>query len=469
MAENDSMPSRDPHTAQGNSLTRRQFLRFAGTASAAALLAACSPGGTSAPAGTGSTPAASSAPQVSTGGGELSYLTWTNFVPEMDSKLDELAKKWGDQNKVTVKVEHININDIPARRAAAIQAKSGPDLIFDTQNWPQLFSDALVDISDVMAQIDKAIGPVHDTTKQYDMVNGQWKAIPNGWGGNAFVYRTDWFQQSGVSVPKTWDDFVKAAAILKSAGHPVGQTLGHSFGDPPSFWYPWLWAHGGKEVEADGKTVALDSPATLTAIEHAIELFKTGLIDGVLAWDDNSNNSAYAAEKISATINGTSIYINAGRNAAKGDAIAKRIYDNSDHFAHPSGPAGTFSLVSPYSIGLMSYSKNQQAAKDFLSWLHQPAQYLDWLEAGGGYLQGTFKQAENLKAFQAAPKMKPYQDLLTNGSIKWVGWPGPLSAAAYAVYNNFIIIDLFAKACAGEYSPKDAIGWAVGQLKTRYK
>lgn len=447
------------------SLTRRQFLAVAGTATAAALLAACAPSaGTPAP-GSGAT----SAPQVSTGGGDLNYLHWTNFVPEMDTKLDDLAKTWGAQNKVNVKVEHININDIPARRAAAIQAKTGPDLIWDTQNWAQLFSDTLVDVSDIMTTLDKNQGPVAEATKAYDMVNGAWKAVPVAFGGNAFVYRTDHFKDAGVSVPKTWDDFIKNAAILKKAGHPVGQTLGHSFGDPPSFWYPWLWAHGGKEVETDGKTVALDSPQTLAAVTNAVELFKNGLIDGVLAWDDNSNNSAYAAEKISCTINGPSIYINAGRNAAKGDAVAKRVYDNSDHFLHPAGPAGVFSLVSPYSTGIMNYSKNQQAAKDFLAWLMTSDQYSAWLEAGGGYLQSTLKKFEALKAFADAPKMKPYQDLLTSGSIHWVGWPGPLSAAAFRVYNSYTIIDLFAKACAGEYSPKDAIGWAVGQLKTQYK
>ncbi|MBI3734150.1 MAG: extracellular solute-binding protein [Chloroflexi bacterium] len=443
-------------------MTRRRFLTLAGTASAAAVLAACSPGG-SAPAG-----GPTNAPQVSTGGGDLNFLTWTNFVPEMDKSLDELAKKWGDQNKVKVTVEHININDIPTRRAAAVQAKSGPDLIFDTQNWPQLFADSLVDVSDIMTDMDKSLGGVHEATKAFDVVGGVWKAVPNAFGGNAFVYRTDWFKQNGVSVPKTWDEFMKAAAVMKKAGKPFGQSLGHSFGDPPSFWYPWLWAWGGKEVETDGKTVALDSPEALTAVEKAVELYKTGLVEAGLAWDDTSNNRAYAAEEISCTINGPSIYINAGRAAAT-DANAKRVYENSDHFLHPAGPKGVFSLVGPYSIGLMNYSKNQKAAKDFLLWLHQPDQYNAWLESGGGYLQGTFKKYDDAPVFKNNPKMKPYGDLLSSGSIKWVGWPGPLSAAAFRAYNNYTVVDLFAKACAGEYTPKAAIAWAVGQLKNVYK
>ncbi len=310
MSEANQLPNSDAEFPQGTRLTRRQFLTLAGTASAAALLAACAPSGTTAPSGAGTTAAgvATKAPAV-IAGTELSFLNWTNFQPDMDTKFDELAKKWGDQNKVNMKVEHININDIPTRRAAAVQAKSGPDVMWDTQNWPQLFADSLADVSDIMGQIDKNLAGVHDAAKAFDFVNGTWRGIPFAWGGNAFVYRTDWFKEAGVAVPKTWDDFVKMAATLKQAGHPVGQAIGHSFGDPGNFWYPWTWAHGGKEVEQDGKTIAIDSAETVAAIEKAVGLFKTGLIDGVLGWDDNSNNSAYAAEKISCTVNGPSIFI----------------------------------------------------------------------------------------------------------------------------------------------------------------
>src|SRR5262249_35829873 len=161
-------------------------------------------GATPAPSGGGNTPApgaATSAPQVSTGGGELSYLHWTNFVPEMDTKLDELAKQWGDKNKVTVKVEHININDVPARRAAAIQAKTGPDMIWDTQNWPVLFKDSLVDITDLVEDLGKQLGGWYPFTEQFAKVEGKWRALPHGLGGGTFVYRTDWFKQNNVSIP----------------------------------------------------------------------------------------------------------------------------------------------------------------------------------------------------------------------------------------------------------------------------
>ena len=56
--------------------------------------------------------------------------------------------------------------------------------------------------------------------------------------------------------PETWTEYREVGKKLKAKGRPIGQTLGHTFGDSPTFTYPFLWSHGGKEVEADGKTVA---------------------------------------------------------------------------------------------------------------------------------------------------------------------------------------------------------------------
>jgi multiple sugar transport system substrate-binding protein len=453
-------------------ITRRKFLTIAGTATASTALAACAaPTAVPAPKPAEQKPAEAkpAAPAVATGGGSLSFLTWTNFVPEMDTKLDQMTKAWGDKNKVDVKVEHININDIPARRAAAIQAKTGPDLIWDSQNWGTLFKDVLVDVSDVMNEAASANGGWYKWTEQFCKADGQWKTVPHGFSGGTFIYRTDLFKQNGVTAPKTYDEFIKVAETMKKAGKPFGQAVGHSFGDPPGFWYPFLWAHGGKEVNEDGKTVAINSPDTVMAIEKAVDMYKRGFADAGLAWDDSANNRSYLAEEISATENGASIYFVAGRDAAKGDERAKRVRENSDHFAKPAGPKGAPILAGGYYTGIMNYSKNVNAAKDLLRYLMQPPTYLEWMESGQGYLQGLAPKYEDQPIFKTDPKMKPFVDNLKSGNALWLGWPVPLSAAAFRVYNNYTIVDMFAKAISGELKPADAAKWAEDQLKNVYK
>ena len=68
------------------------------------------------------------------------------------------------------------------------------------------------------------------------------------------AYRKSWFDEVGYSkYPETWDEYRDAGKKLKAKGHPIGQALGHSFGDPPTFAYPLMWSFGGNEVDESGK------------------------------------------------------------------------------------------------------------------------------------------------------------------------------------------------------------------------
>ena len=132
--------------------------------------------------------------------------------------------------------------------------------------------------------------------------------------GGMIAYRKSWLDEVGVTkFPDTWETYREAAKKLKAKGRPFGQTLGHTFGDAPGFTYPYLWSWGGKEVEADGKTVVLDSPATLESVNFAVGLWKDSCDEGGLAWDDSGNNRAFLSGSISATNNGASIYIESKR------------------------------------------------------------------------------------------------------------------------------------------------------------
>ena len=56
-----------------------------------------------------------------------------------------------------------------------------------------------------------------------------------------------------------------------------------------------LWR---QEVEADGKTVALDSKETLEAVEFCLGFWKDACDESGPAWDDANNNRAYLAEQM---------------------------------------------------------------------------------------------------------------------------------------------------------------------------
>ena len=119
----------------------------------------------------------------------------------------------------------------------------------------------------------KTYGGWYDIAQQACVVKGRWKALMIGQAPAAWNYRTDMFRAAGVEkFPDTFDELLAAAKKLHAKGTPIGMTLGHASGDGRSTNYPVLWAFGGKEFEADGKTVAINSPQTLKAVEWYAEI-----------------------------------------------------------------------------------------------------------------------------------------------------------------------------------------------------
>ena len=136
---------------------------------------------------------------------------------------------------------------------------------------------------------------------------------------------------------------------------------------------------GGKEVEADGKTVVLNSKETIESVKFAVPLWKETMDEGGLAWDDSSNNRAFLSGTISATNNGASIYLEAKK---KPDSYltesGKPMKDDISHAKIPKGAGAHFNNAGGQTDILMGYSKNQKAAKDFLRWVHTKPVFGEW-------------------------------------------------------------------------------------------
>ncbi|MCI0530175.1 MAG: extracellular solute-binding protein, partial [Nitrospira sp.] len=256
-------------------------------------------------------------------GTKLHLLQWASFVPQADDEIRRQAAEWGKQMGVQIIVETIDANDLQTRIGLAIRSKTGPDIIDMLHNWPYLYADECVEVDDVAEKVEKTYGGYYRQIRDSCFVQGHYKAIPYHIVSNAIVYREDWFREVGVEkFPETWEEFRKPGKSLKAKGRPFGQTLGHTFGDAPNFVYPFLWSFGGKEVEEDGKTIALDSPETLQAVEFMVALWKEAFDETGLSWDDSSNNQAFLAEQISCTLNGASIYLVSKKQLPE---LAKRI------------------------------------------------------------------------------------------------------------------------------------------------
>lgn len=398
-------------------------------------------------------------------GATVHWLRWNDFVPASDKLLrDEIIPECAKALGIKLNIEMINGNDIQARTTAAIQSGSGPDVICALNNWPQLYAESVADVSDIADAIGKAQGGYYEESRVVANDGKKWIALPWCVLGAQIAYRKSWFEEIGYSkFPQTWDEYHEAGKKLKAKGRPLGQAVSHSFGDPPTFVYPLMWSFGGKEVEADGKTVVLDSKATVESVKFMTAFYKDAFDEGGLAWDDSSNNRAFLAGTISATLNGASIYLEAKRKpdtymSEKGTPLFQDIL----HAPLPKGAAGQFAYHLPMSNMLMRYSQNQKPAKEFLKWITSKEVYRKWFDSQQGYSVGSTTIWEEDPLWKKDPVMLPFRSAARAG--RFPGYAGPADQKAAEVLSKYIIVDMYAKAIQG-MPAEEAVKAAAEEVK----
>ena len=412
--------------------------------------------------------AAGRAPALAQGAANVHWLRWTDFVPASDQLLkNQIVQECKKATGINLKVETVNANDLQSRITSAIQSGAGADIIMALGNWPQLYAESLADVSDLADEIGKAQGGYYDICKRVATVGDKWICLPWTVGGGLVAYRKSWFQEVGHDkFPANWDTYRDAGRKLKAKGRPYGQTAGHTFGDAPGWWYPYLWSWGGKEVEADGKTVVLNSKETVESIKYAVALWKETMDEGGLAWDDTNNNRAFLSQTVSATNNGASIYIEAKKKpdtykTEKGTPM----YQDIQHARIPGGAGGQYNYSGPQTNLLMAYSKNQKPAKDFLRWMHSKPVFEEWFMSQQGYTCGATHVWETHKVWDIDPVLKPFHDLPRTGRL--AGYAGPPDRKSAEVVSKYIVVDMYAKAIQG-MAPEDSARWAHGELAKIY-
>jgi multiple sugar transport system substrate-binding protein len=398
-------------------------------------------------------------------GATVHWLRWNDFVPTSDALLrNQIIPACAKDLGITLNIEMINGNDIQARTTAAIQSGTGPDVICALNNWPQLYADSVTDVSDVAEKIGKDQGGFYEESTTVANSGKRWLGVPWCIVGAENAYRKSWFDAVGFTkFPETWDEYRAAGKKLKANGQPIGQALGHSFGDPPTFWYPFLWSFGGMEVDKAGNKVMLYSKATTESVKYAVAFWKDCCDEGGLAWDDSSNNRAFLSGTISSTLNGASIYLLAKREPDKYQTEkGTPLWQDILHGRLPKGPAGQFSYQLPMTNMLMGYSNQQDAAKKFLAWITSKPIYQAWFNSQGGYTVGATTVWEQDPIWDKDPVMLPFREV--GRGAKFPGYPGPADRNAAEVLSKYIIIDMYAKAVQG-MPAEDAVRWAAGEVE----
>jgi multiple sugar transport system substrate-binding protein len=371
-----------------------------------------------------------------------------------------MAKAWGDERGVEVRVEIVPIRDVSMKATSWLQGPSG-DLALLPSNLEMVNTDKLEDVSPLAVALATRTGGYYDIGQSMGQMNGHWYNIPFCAWPHVWFYREDLLRNLHAEIPKTYDEASVLAKHLTNT-HTGVYGLGIGLGqdeDFAMFLQTTIWAFGGSVVGTDGHTVTVNSPQVLSAINYLLDLYNAGAIPpGALGWDDATNNNLFLAGRIAMTANALSI-----------DYVAKRkdpnLYVNIVHSPYPAGPAGRFSFVQTFGWSIKKGSRNKDLAEDFLEYLYsvdRMSQLFLVSEGAIAPLQRNIGSAIRMKSSR-------YVDAIDSVELaKPLGWPGPFTREAAEVYNRRLLNNIFARIINDRLTPEKALAETEAEVRKVY-
>lgn len=402
-------------------------------------------------------------------GGTITFLGSTSYVPVADQLLNKEVKKWSSQHKGwDVVLDLVSGDSLQVKISSALESRSGPDVLGLGKGSAWLYEASLIDHGSIVKRVEKANGSFYPYMVAYNKVRGVWRAVPSSVSVSAWTYRKDiWGLVGKADFVNTYADLLKYGKQLVAMpkGLPVGVALGNASGDSQAAWYPVLWGFGGQEVDKDGKSVAIQSDATRNALEWAAELYNSNaILQKCLAWASGaSNNLAWNAETISATTNGPSIYTD---SLPGGPSANPTLAQNTGVQIGIAGPKRRVTIQGGGSWAITKWSKNQNAAGEVIEWLMQKENFADWISNDEGTVSYPGPLLNGLAVWKKDPALSNYNK--SSASSLWPGWPAPPNRAAQNVYNQFVIVNMFAQAVQNPNNIKSIMSTAAQQLQQTY-
>lgn len=369
---------------------RRGFLKGIATLGAAAavptLLAACG-GDDEEPEQTSGDPNAPA---------NLTFWTWT-------TNIQKVVDIWNAKNptqKVTVS-NQAQGEELITKTLTAHRAGNAPDLIHaEYQALPVLITNGVA--ADLTAMAEGIKGDFTEGTWALTSFGGKTYGIPQDVGPMMLYYREDLFQQLGLTVPKTWDEFADAARLVRQKD-PKRYLATFSSGDPG--WFAGLAEQAGASWWANDNgtwTVRINDEAT-----KKVASFWGGLVNA----DVLSGKPMYTPEWNKAMTDGTLL---AWPSAIWGAGVLEGVAPGTKGMwrmvAMPqwdaAAPATGYWGGSATAIS--SKSSQRAQAEKFVKWLNTDQEALDALIAEGGIYPAATK-GQSSPQLDKAPAMMPNQ------------------------------------------------------------
>jgi raffinose/stachyose/melibiose transport system substrate-binding protein len=327
------------------------------------------------------------APAASNAKIDLTYWYWAESdAPGADAWMTETVAAYKQiKPNVTINVVPQSTDTLISAFQSAVTAKSGPDIASQWATGPVLgfvWQDAVVPVSDYVPASETA----NWLNTNENMYSGKLWAAPMYLIGIGVMYNKTMFATAGVTPPAsgrwTWDEFMTACAKLKAAGITPWVE-----GDKDGYGGAWWFANLGIQ--------SLDSTDDLRQAIIGTKPFTDAHYTGWYATlDDMVKKGYFNQDSMSMDLSQSAQAFAQGKGAmafGTDGMIKQALTDlgagNVGVMRTPKLGTGKLAdagnATQSISFFITKWSKNPQAAADFLAFMHTPDRLAAWYKHTG--------------------------------------------------------------------------------------
>jgi multiple sugar transport system substrate-binding protein len=351
----------------------------------------------------------------------------------------------------------------PPKLVAALEAGIPPDVARSGGAQVSLFraQGHLLEVTDVVEKMQQVPGGLFESSLQAVMHKGKAYGVPQSVSPSPLVTRLDILEAAKVDPPKTWDELIEVCKKLQKPPKLTG--FGMCLGlttDTEGNVMDVIWGYGGKLVEADDKTVALNSPGTVQAVKLIADMFNKHKIipRGTISWNNQGNNKAFQSGQVIFVVNASSIYAHISESDPE-------LYAKTGMLPVPDGPAGPSDRVGTAEWFLFKHNPYPEVAKGLVQYYMDPENLRVVMEEGGGRWGPPYKGMYDTPFWQKSG-FQHWRGMLDRGHQ--IAFPGSPSAAAGEVFITTVLARMMHRVLVDNVEVEQAVEEAHNKVVEIY-
>ena len=377
--------------------------------------------------------------------------------------LKQAARDYEAQTGTHIEIAQFPYTNLFEKELLDLKSRTGAyDLIMLDDPWFPRFANenVLTELTPLLQKRGQS-GPDSDFVEaslavcRHPFQTGALYALPYVGNSQLFFYRKDLFEKHSLKAPTTWDDVLAAARTIQeketegATGSKVyGYVMRAAQGNAAvADFMPIFWAFGGEMFDAGGKPI-VNSQKGIAALELMLELGKYSP-PGYASFNADEVGAHLLQGTAAMSINWP-VWISPFSDPSRSKVIGKMEFT-----VLPGAEKPGQAEIGNWLIAIPRYSKNAEAAMDFLLWATSPEQMkLSALRGNPPTRRSLFNDAELVAKNPAYPAQ-----LRSLESSR----PRPRTPYWNEIENAFGIF--LSKANSGELSPAEAMNQANAEIE----